>query len=407
VFLIQILTVPIISRLYTPEQYGEYAVFNLLYLNLSTLALLALPEALILTRNEKQFKAIAQIILISSITVSILVLTASLLYGDHILSLISGIDYVPWWLHIVPFMILLPAFQAIYSNWLTKEKKFSINVSSNITSKLLSRSSVIGMGFIHMLNQFGLIAGELIQIIISISSRYWMDRRKNKPNLLRILRTTPVNKKFTLETLRKFSNFPIFIFPGRYVNLLSQQLPIIYISVFFIPSDLGSYTFSNSIINLPVQLLGMAVNPVFFQNTSERYLERPETLKNFTWKTILLLMLIGIIPFLTIIFFGEEIFDYIFGDEWSMAGQLASILAIGAFFQYLVYPINSHFLTLSREKLLFKIQIVQLFVRSMILFMSYLLKLSLIDMLWIFTLGNVILYLIQIIIIFSILGNPK
>ena len=118
-------------------------------------------------------------------------------------------------------------------------------------------------------------------------------------------------------------------------------------------------------------------------------------------------MLIGIIPFLTIIFFGEEIFDYIFGDEWSMAGQLASILAIGAFFQYLVYPINSHFLTLSREKLLFKIQIVQLFVRSMILFMSYLLKLSLIDMLWIFTLGNVILYLIQIIIIFSILGNPK
>ncbi|MFN8889653.1 MAG: lipopolysaccharide biosynthesis protein, partial [Cyclobacteriaceae bacterium] len=53
--LVQILITPIITRIYGPEAYGTYSIFNAIATNIAMVATLRFPQALLLPPRERDF----------------------------------------------------------------------------------------------------------------------------------------------------------------------------------------------------------------------------------------------------------------------------------------------------------------------------------------------------------------
>jgi O-antigen/teichoic acid export membrane protein len=97
---------------------------------------------------------------------------------------------------------------------------------------------------------------------------------------------------------------------------------------------------------------------VFFQKSAELY--HSSEVSSFQDKVVSVFygtFFLCVTPFGVVYAFGELLFVWFAGENWSTAGTLASYLAIASVFQFIWSSISSLFKTLRRERLLFWIDI--------------------------------------------------
>lgn len=97
------------------------------------------------------------------------------------------------------------------------------------------------------------------------------------------------------------------------------------ISNFYGTAILGSYSFTIGLLKKPALLIGGAISQVYFQKASELYNSKGD-LWGLTKIIMLRLLLLSTIIYLPIFFFGQVIFNFVFGDKWEIAGLYAQIL---------------------------------------------------------------------------------
>jgi O-antigen/teichoic acid export membrane protein len=72
-------------------------------------------------------------------------------------------------------------------------------------------------------------------------------------------------------------------------------------------------------------------------------------LKRYYKKMFVFLLFIGLPPFLIFMFIGKELFSYVFGSEWRIAGEYAVILAPMFYLRFIASPL-SYFLYLKEKQ---------------------------------------------------------
>lgn len=96
---------------------------------------------------------------------------------------------------------------------------------------------------------------------------------------------------------------------------------------------------------------------VFFQKSAEMH-ANGEKLNAFYRKTLKTFILMGLPIFLIFGFFGEEIFGFIFGNEWSESGFYVQLLTPWFFMNFLFSPMGQLPLILNQQKKVFGISII-------------------------------------------------
>ena len=107
--------------------------------------------------------------------------------------------------------------------------------------------------------------------------------------------------------------------------------------MFYSPEVIGWYGLASAMLRRPVMLISQSLNVVFFQNMTVLENKGKNQLV-ILLKTTLLLFSVGIIPFIVIFFFAEDIFQLLFGNEWSAAGVYAKILSPWLFSMFITFP---------------------------------------------------------------------
>jgi O-antigen/teichoic acid export membrane protein len=101
---------------------------------------------------------------------------------------------------------------------------------------------------------------------------------------------------------------------------------------------------------MPVSIIARSVGDVFRQKATEMYNEHG-SYRSLYLKTMAVLTLVGLIPFLTLIFFAPLLFTWVFGAEWTNAGEFAQILAILFIFQFVTSPLTNAFIISDKQQL--------------------------------------------------------
>ena len=205
--------------------------------------------------------------------------------------------------------------------------------------------SLLGIG------SLGLILGQILQQCAGIGT---LSRPiiRNRKNLLKKL-----NKGEVLWCISRYKNFPIFSAPSQLLNTAGIQLPVIFISSIYGNQALGLYGLANSVVNIPMVLLGHSVTDVLYAEAASVGKSNPLRIKYLYNKLFKNMVFVGLIPLLILLFFSPFLFSFVFGPKWYEAGLYARILAFLVFVRFIFTPISRIFFILERQKQAFMLDL--------------------------------------------------
>ncbi len=389
---IPVIITPILSRLFTPDEFGALAVFISLTLILSSFSTGRFELAILLPKNESRANYLVLLSIITSFLLCVIFLIIIIIFDDWIALTLNFEGQLPRvFIYLVPFTVFMLSLTQVFNYQLIRKKRFKAISGSNVVktasvpgvqlSLYNYSSSGLASGFI-----FGSTFGTLVFGYFALKKTTLFSQRYKKS----------LFKKLALL----YSDFPKYSAPHSFTNTTSSNLPQLLLSSFFTPAVTGAYAFSTRICFTPIRLLSASVHQVFSQSISEQY-NQGKNIYPTTLKAIKQIALVGIIPFLILLAFSPQIFGFVFGEEWIEAGVYSQILAPYLYLVFVLTPITFIPMLLNRQRKAFVIDICYLLLRAIALligsmFFDAIIAISLFSLVGFFVQLYVLFWILQI-----------
>ena len=313
---ILLLISPILTRIYTPEDFAVLALFTALSTTAGMIANAIYDFAIGLAENEEEAINLVALCLLNSAIISFIVLVVIMLFPHQIVLLLNNpnIDSYLYFIPLVTFLI--GAFNTL-NYYSIRLKNFNAIAKANFYRQIAASFFQLILGFLTQ-GALGLISGRIalhftgVYILFSKSSRIF----KN---------SNSVKKQEIIRLAKRYKDFPFYTLPAQLSNVLSQQLNILFISSLFSAATLGFYSLLNSVVNMPLSLIGKSLGQVYLQRATEERKRIGNSISTFR-NTFLLLFTIGLIIFIPLYFVVEQLFGFVFGENWLVAGTYTKIL---------------------------------------------------------------------------------
>jgi len=339
---------PILTRIYTPDNFGIFALFISTTSILSVVATGRYELAIMLPKKDEDSINILILSIIITFVVSLLILLTVFIFNIQITKLLNNQE-ISKWLYFLPLSVLLIGMYKSFNYWSTRKKRFK-NISISKVSQSTGRAITgVSLGFLKF-GSAGLIIGDLMGRTLAtlvLGWKTWVDY-KDKRKI--------ISKERIIKNAKKYNDFPKYSTWNALIDNASMQIPVFLLTSFFSSTVTGYYSLSQRIVTIPMGLLSSSLAQVFYEKASKTYNEKGD-LYSLVKNVYLKLIKIGIIPFVLFYIFAPDLFTIIFGSGWREAGAYTQILIPWLFFMFLNSPIIFVVIILRKQKeyLLFEI----------------------------------------------------
>lgn len=321
--IIVFLSSPILTRLYSPEDFGVLNLYTSILSFLLVLCSLRYEMAIPIAKNERETIHIVFISIIILIIFSIL--TTALIA-------IVNIFYInlPKIFYIFPFSLFFIGLYQIFLNWYIRNSNFKLITRTKLSQSITLTVSTIIMGIFNLKSN-GLIIGDTI----GKSSGSLLMFRKfiqqfSFENLKQIIK-----KNSLLDTMKKYKNYPLITTWSSLLNVAGIYLSPALFTLFFDSTTGGFFSFGHRIVGTPILLIGQSISQVYINIFSKN--EHPFHIFK---KVVLALSALSILVAGTLFFFGEYLFSVIFGYKWKTSGTFVGILSFMYLFYIITFPVS-------------------------------------------------------------------
>ncbi|QSZ41439.1 oligosaccharide flippase family protein [Sulfurimonas aquatica] len=321
---------PILTRIYTPDDFGVFALFLALVGIFSSIASGRYEMAIMLPKKDDDaINIFALGLLIITIITIVLFLIVCLFHTDLINILnTSSIDK---WLYFIPITVFFMGFFNLLSLFSNRIGNYKEIAKAQIVKSIGSAIIQLSIGFFKS-GVTGLISGQIISNILA--------NTKLLQSLLHERNFTSKIKIFKMIVLaKKYKKFPLYQVPHAFLNTLASNIPVYMFSIFFSSMVVGIYSLSTRIVFTPLMIIAGASSKVYNQKVTELYNNGGDAY-GFTLKLLASLFKKIIIPFILIILFAPDIFAFIFGEIWRDAGVYTQLLSPWIFMTFFVTTIS-------------------------------------------------------------------
>ncbi|MDD5571451.1 MAG: oligosaccharide flippase family protein [Bacteroidales bacterium] len=324
---------PVLSRIFTPNDFGVLAFFMSVVSIIATVVTLKYETAIILPEKDEDSANLVGLSVILSFIISFISLIVVVVFNKAISDFSAdNKNEISKWLYFVPVSVLFIGLYNSLNYWSNRKSQYKRLAASRIVQSGSMTGFQIGVGLLRK-SALGLLFGEIAGRVFSTLYLAKVIWKEDKGNI------KSIKKQKMKEQFKRYKSFPIFSLPADITNVVSNQVPIFMLGKFFGGTVLGSYAFMDKILSAPLSLIVRSILDVFKQRASEDYVKNGNCLKIFL-KTYKALVLIAVVPTLIIFFIAPPAFDFIFGSNWRMAGEYARILSLLFFFRFTVSPLS-------------------------------------------------------------------
>lgn len=312
---IGLLTTPVVSRLYDTKAYGEYGIIISTATIIISVVTLGLSSAVMLPTNDDECNDVFMVTFVTSLLLStfVLMIMIGIIWGFKFLD--SKIYSISFCL-LVYIYVVINNLKGLLTIYINRKKLTRVLFYNSLIGAFVTLLVTIPLGLLK-LGGIGLIVAGIIATIISIIQMiYHVNPFKRLPNIF-----------IFKSVFKKYKDYVLFQYPSNFIGNFAIQLPTQMLSASFGNESLGSYSMCEKLLGIPSRLIGVPINNIYFRTASEYYKEG-KNLANFTFSLVTKIMMGAFLPIVVIIFWGEPIFAWVLGAEWSKAGKLASILIL-------------------------------------------------------------------------------
>jgi O-antigen/teichoic acid export membrane protein len=325
---IGLIATPILSRIYTPADYGLVAIFSAVVAICATLITARYEITVLLPTEENKARSIAALAVLLAILVGGILAVCATIIPEHV-RVWLGVQALGLWLPISVLCGIATAITAVITNWLNRCCEYRKISSLRIIQAIISVLSGLTFGFLAVPN--GLMYAQAVTITISALLFLFFSHT-----------TSDVYKSSTqslLDAALEYRRAPTYLLPTAMLDVCTLQLPFILISVWFTSELTGHYRMAWALLGLPAGLVGSATAQVFYQRFSQLWPDAAAA-KALLIKTWIMLAILGAIPFAMVMLFGKQLFLFVLGPAWAETGRMAALMA-PMFFAWLLSSTTS------------------------------------------------------------------
>jgi len=339
--IISIIISPILTRLYTPNDFGVVALYISLSSILGILATSRYDLAIMLPKEDKDAINIAILSIIITISISIITFITVLLFKEDIAKILNSREIAEW-LYLLPVSVAIIGIAAVVSCWANRKSLYPILSLNKILAAAVTSGMSLMMGLLKA-GANGLIIGSILGYGTStavLTYRVWnLDKEK----------VVYVGKKAIGEQAKRYYKFPLYSLPSELVNMAAQQSPIILLNIFFTPTITGFFSLTQRVLAMPIILISQSVLSVFRDRASKDF-NAHGNCREIYLKTLKYLLLFSIGPFITFYLISPWLFPFVYGKQWSEAGKYAQILCPLFFFRFISNPLSYVLFIMEKQK---------------------------------------------------------
>ncbi|WP_460174018.1 lipopolysaccharide biosynthesis protein [Venenivibrio stagnispumantis] len=330
---------PILTRLYTPEDFGVFALFMAIVSIFGTIANGRYELAIMLPKKDEDAINIFALGFIINVVISLTLLIIILIFHDYILKLLNNKEISPW-LYFVPLTVFLMGIFNLLNYFNNRMKQYKDLAKANVYKSIAGAIAQLSLGFLKA-GALGLISGQIISQMVSNTKLFINVKKLNLFN--------HVYKIKIIANAKKYKKLPLYNLPNAILDGLRESIINILINTFYSVATLGQFSLGRRMVQFPSSLIGSSISQVFFQKISNaKESELYNIVKNFILKTILFFSPI----FLIIYIFAPFIFSIVFGEKWKLAGQIASFMTPWIFLNFITSPLSTIFIRLNLQEIL-------------------------------------------------------
>ncbi|MAQ31517.1 MAG: hypothetical protein CMD26_02115 [Flavobacteriales bacterium] len=346
--LIPLLLLPLLTRFFSPVEFGVLALFLAIVQLLSTTTTFRLEMAVLLPKKDSDA---AILCLISFFTLFTSVLLISFLFlilsSCGVLDSIKNIlfnnnvhELYTLLIYLIPLGILLMGCYNILYSWnnrleLYKNMSYSHLVHSFLSTPLAIVLSFSSLQFIALI--LGQIIGRFLACFLLIKSFFNIISEISKSDFL--------NKSKVL--LSKYRKFIFFETPHSILNFVSQKYIIAFFTAFFGLFTVGIFDLSDKILGKPLGIISNSFKTVFYK----RLTTAKDKISIFK-KSILLMTVISFVLTTPFYLIPDTFFIVLLGQEWSDTGRYIQLICPLLFSRFVFnvvtpaisYTLQNHFL---------------------------------------------------------------
>jgi O-antigen/teichoic acid export membrane protein len=325
--LILLAALPLLTRLYTPEDFALLAVYMALVGTIGVAACLRLEIAIPLAESETDAADLLALALLATLAVAFLLGAAALLVPKPLVAALGKPAFAPY-LGLVPLGVLMYSSYTALQFWTIRAHRFGSIAQTRMTQAGFGAGTMLALGWAG-LAPLGLLLGNMLAMgaggIKLGHEALAIDRAALRYVTLNRLR----------DSLRRYRRYPLLSTPEALANIAALQVPILMIAI-ALDLEAGNLFLALQIMAAPMTLMGMSVAQVYSSRAAEE--RAAGRLGPFTRSLMRRLLFIGSGPILLVGMISPWVFPAVFGAEWGRAGQIAAWIAPWMLLQLIASP---------------------------------------------------------------------
>jgi len=321
---------PILTRIYTPEDFGVFALFIAITAIFGSVVSGKYELAIMIPKKDEDAINIFVLGCIITCLISLILLIIIVLFNDFFTMILNN-DEISSWLYFIPLAVL---FSGLFNvlNYFNNRKKYYYDLrNATIIKSMVLAIVQLSIGFLRT-GATGLITGSIISNMFA-NIKLFKNITKDK------ILISKVSKKQMIELAKKYKNFPKYNLPSTLADAVVQQLPFLLIPKIFSLSISGYFSLSQKLISLPSSLIAKSISQVYYQKISENINNNIKNI-NILISTIKKLILIALPISIFIFLFASDLFRIIFGESWILSGEIAKYLSLIFFITFIVSTLS-------------------------------------------------------------------
>ncbi|HDC9204693.1 TPA: type 8 capsular polysaccharide synthesis protein Cap8K [Staphylococcus aureus] len=386
---ILIITTPIITRLYSPAEFGEFTIFSNIAMILIPIINARYDLLIVNAKNDRSANILSQIsflisLLILLILIPILAISAWL-YPNFILDFIFII-----------IMLFLVSLTNIFTNYLNKERKYKVLSLINVLRAGSMALLQIIFGLLS-LGSLGLIIGFSLSYITGITLGY--KTFKKHFNIVR-------NKEETKALFLENKNQLVYSTPSILLNSLSFSVVVFFIGILYTNTEVGIYGMAIRVLGIPVTIISLGLSKIFMQQANDYYIERGN-FRNLLLKFSSTLVIVSIILYVPLYLFSEELVNILLGHSWVDAITVIKIVIPLFVIRLIVSTVSLSVIVLQKQQLELILQALFLIGTTVTFVISKMLNLTFLNFVSINTAVLIVSYMIFFIALYYFAKNKQ
>ncbi len=314
-----ILCIPILTRIYTPEDYGVLALYVSFIAILAPVLTLRYVQAIPLPKTDTlamNLLVLCLLLILADTALLTLILGS---FKEIIFPFFSMEKLSPWW-----GLVILGAFgTALYellTFWATRKKQYKLISKAQVSQSFISNSIKICLGLLSM-STLGLISGQFLAQTSGISGLMKSCFADYK------LVCSKINIKRIIFLAKYYKDFVLFRLPSQILLAVSVQAPVLMMASLYNQDITGQLSLAFMALSLPATLIGQSVSRAYYGEVASIGKSNIKKIKVITTDVQKKLFYVGVPITIIMVFFSQPVFKIVFGPEWGKAGLYAEMMS--------------------------------------------------------------------------------